>query len=133
MAINPGSTSTKIAVYEDNTLLFRHSLEHSTEELAKYPTINDQYPMRYEAVVNALKENNIDLKELDIIVSRGGPVAPLKSGAYIVDEVLVDRLMNNPLVQHASNLGGLIAYKMGRELNIDAIIYDAVSTMNWKI
>ena len=128
LTINPGSTSTRIALYEDEILLFKHSIDHSTEELAKYPTIKDQYSMRYEAIINALKENNIDLKELSIIVSRGGPVAPLKSGAYIVDEVLVDKLMSNPLVQHASNLGGLIAYKMGRELNIDALIYDAVST-----
>lgn len=128
LAINPGSTSTKIAVYEDTNLLFRHSVEHSREELAKYPTFNDQYSMRYEVVVNALKENNMDLKELDIIVGRGGPVTPLKSGAYIVDEMLVDKIMKDPLVQHPANLAGLIAYRMGKELNIDALIYDAVST-----
>ncbi|NLK44027.1 MAG: butyrate kinase [Tissierellia bacterium] len=128
LAINPGSTSTKVAVYEDENLVFKYSIDHSTEELAKYPTINDQYEMRYEKILNILEENNIRVEELNIIVGRGGPVAPLKSGAYLVDEVLVDKLRNDPLVHHASNLGGIIAYEMGKNLGIDALIYDAVST-----
>lgn len=128
LAINPGSTSTKIAVYKDEQLLLNNSLEHSSQELSKYSTINDQYEMRYKAIIDILKEKNIDLKSLNIIVGRGGPVAPLKSGAYIMDSVLADKLMNDPMIQHASNLGGLIAYEMGKVLGIDALIYDAVST-----
>ena len=128
LAINPGSTSTKIAVYEDENLVFRHSIDHTAEDLAKYPTINDQYEMRYEKILSILEENNISVEELNIIVGRGGPVAPLKSGAYLVDEVLVDKLRNDPLIHHASNLGGIIAYELGKKLGIDALIYDAVST-----
>lgn len=128
LAINPGSTSTKVAVYEDEKLLFKHTIDHPAEEIAKYPSINDQYQMRYEAVLKALEENNVSVEELSIVVGRGGPVAPLQSGAYLVDEVLVDKLKNDPMVEHASNLGGIIAYEIGKKLNIDAIIYDAVST-----
>ena len=128
LAINPGSTSTKIAVYEDENLVFRYSIDHKAEELAKYPSINDQYEMRYEKILNILEENNIKIDELNIIVGRGGPVAPLKSGAYLVDEVLVDKLKNDPLVHHASNLGGIIAYELGKKIGVDALIYDAVST-----
>lgn len=128
LAINPGSTSTKLAVYEDENLVFRHSIDHSAEDLAKYPSINDQYEMRYEEILKSLEDNNIKPEDLNIIVGRGGPVAPLRSGAYLVDEVLVDKLRNDPLVHHASNLGGIIAYEMAKNLGIDALIYDAVST-----
>lgn len=128
LAINPGSTSTKIAVYQEENLLFSYNINHPTSELSKYHTINDQYEMRFKAVLNSLVENGFNPSELSIIVGRGGPVAPLNSGAYLMDEVLADKLLNNPLIQHASNLGGLIAFEMGKELNIDALIYDAVST-----
>ncbi|HEY8361869.1 MAG TPA: butyrate kinase [Tissierellaceae bacterium] len=128
LAINPGSTSTKIAVYEDENLIFKKSINHPVEELEKYHTIYDQYEMRYESILESLKENNIDIEELSIIVGRGGPVAPLKSGAYLVDEVLADKLRNNPMIHHASNLGGIIAYELSKKLGIKAIIYDAVST-----
>lgn len=128
LAINPGSTSTKIAVYEDENLIFKYSIDHPTEELEKYPSIYDQYEMRYKTIISSLEENNINIEELNIIVGRGGPVAPLKSGAYLVDELLANKLRNDPLVHHASNLGGIIAYELGKKLGIDAIIYDAVST-----
>ncbi|NLY86349.1 MAG: butyrate kinase [Tissierellia bacterium] len=128
LAINPGSTSTKIAVYEDEDLVFRYSIDHTAEELEKYPSIYDQYEMRYERIVDSLEKNNIKLEELNIVVGRGGPVAPLESGAYLVDEVLVDKLKNDPMIHHASNLGGIIAYELSKKLGIDALIYDAVST-----
>ena len=128
LAINPGSTSTKIGLYEDEELLFSHSLDHSVEEIGKFKTINHQYNMRYKAILEVLKENNFDVRELSCIVGRGGPVAPLSSGAYILDEVLVDRLKNNPMTEHASLLGGIIAYEMAEDLSIPSYIYDAVST-----
>ena len=128
LAINPGSTSTKIAGYEDENLLFTESISHSAEELEKYPTINDQFAMRYESIMDVLSEKNLDIKKVDCVVGRGGPVAPLQSGAYVLDEHLADKYMNNPMSQHASNLGGLIAYKISKEHNMPAYIYDAVST-----
>lgn len=128
LAINPGSTSTKIGLYEDENLLFSHSLDHSVEEIQEFKTINDQYSMRYQAILGVLKEKNFDVKDLSCIVGRGGPVAPLSSGAYILDEVLVDKLKNDPMTDHASLLGGIIAYEMAENLSIPSYIYDAVST-----
>ena len=128
LAINPGSTSTKIGLYEDEELLFTHSLDHSVEEIQSFKTINDQYNMRYQAILEVLKERNIDVKELSCIVGRGGPVAPLRSGAYRLDEVLVHKLKNDPMTEHASLLGGIIAYEMAEDLGVPSYIYDAVST-----
>ncbi len=128
LAINPGSTSTKIGLYEDENLIFTHSLDHRADEMAKFQTINDQYPMRHKAILETLKEKKINIKEIDLIVGRGGPVAPLNSGAYLLDEKLVDKLRNNPMIQHDSLLGGILAYEMADELGISSYIYDAVST-----
>lgn len=128
LAINPGSTSTKIAGYQGEELLFTETITHPTEELEKYKTINDQFTMRYDSIMKILEEKNLNIKNVDCVVGRGGPVAPLRSGAYVLDEKLSDRLMNNPMTDHASNLGGLIAYEISKEHNIPAYIYDAVST-----
>lgn len=128
LAINPGSTSTKIAVYEDEKLLFKKSIEHSLEEVSKFKTINDQYEFRYETIMKALEEENFNVKELSCIVGRGGPAAPFEAGAYLVDDVLVDTLKYKAKNQHVSLLGGIIAYHMAKELSIPAYIYDAVST-----
>lgn len=128
LAINPGSTSTKIALYEDENLLFKRNIEHSTEETAQYAKINDQYDMRYKTILKVLAEENFNVEELSCIVGRGGPAAPFESGAYLLDEVLVDRLMNKAKNQHVSLLGGIIAYYMASKLNIPSYIYDAVST-----
>ncbi|WP_319370884.1 butyrate kinase [uncultured Ilyobacter sp.] len=128
LAINPGSTSTKIAVYEDKRILFEKKIEHSAKELSKFQKITDQYEMRYKEIENILSENEFKLQSLSGIVGRGGPVAPLESGAYIVNEIMVEKLMNAPMVDHASNLGGVIAYNLAKPLGIPAFIYDAVST-----
>ena len=81
LAINPGSTSTKIAFYEETKELFRQSIEHSSEEIERYKNIADQYEIRYEAILNFLKEKNLDVKELTAVVGRGGLLPPVKSGA----------------------------------------------------
>lgn len=128
LAINPGSTSTKIGLYEGENLLFSHSIDHSAGEIQQFKTINDQYNMRYQAILEVLKEKDFDVKELSCIVGRGGPVAPLSSGAYVLDEALVDKLRNDPMTDHASLLGGIIAYEMAGDLSIPSYIYDAVST-----
>ena len=128
LAINPGSTSTKIGLYGDEDLIFTHSLNHSVDEIQQFKKINDQYNMRYRGILQVLKEKNVDIKELNCIVGRGGPVAPLKSGGYILDEVLVDKMRNDPMMQHDSLLGGIIAYEMAKDLKIPSYIYDAVST-----
>jgi butyrate kinase len=127
LAINPGSTSTKVSVYEDEKELFVDVISHSDEELSKYNRIQDQYSFRKSVVVKLLFNNNIDIKNLDAVVGRGGLLLPVKSGAYKVNECMVNRLKNNPISEHASNLGALIAYDIAREINIAAYIYDSVA------
>ena len=77
LVINPGSTSTKIGVYEDETLLFEETLRHSTEEIAKYATIVDQKDFRKELIVDILAMNSFDIKSLNVVVGRGGLLKPI--------------------------------------------------------
>lgn len=127
LAINPGSTSTKIAVYEESKELFKKNIEHSNEEIKKYKNIIDQYEMRYNAIMNLLKEMNFDVKELSAVVGRGGMLPPVKSGAYRVNQAMVERLAKRPLVEHASNLGAIIANEIAESLHIPAYIYDCIT------
>lgn len=126
LAINPGSTSTKIAVYENEKELITTTLNHSSEETAKYAHIQDQFSMRKKAVTEFLTENGYNVEEFDAIVGRGGLLPPVKSGAYRVNELMVDSLMNRPYIEHASNLGALIAYDIAKEIGVEAYIYDSV-------
>lgn len=126
LAINPGSTSTKIAVYEDNNLLFKSSLEHPESELKDYKHVLDQCDMRFEAIKNAMKEHNIEFSELAAVVGRGGTLPPVKSGAYVVNDVMINRLKDKDTVEHASNLGAVIALRIAEPLGIPAYVYDPV-------
>ncbi|MEN1761092.1 butyrate kinase [Anoxynatronum sibiricum] len=127
LAINPGSTSTKIALYDSEREVFQQNLEHTNDDLAPFKEIADQYQMRKTAIASVLEERGIRLEELKAVVGRGGILPPVKSGAYRVNEAMVDRLRNRPLAEHASNLGGLIAYEMAESLGIPSFIYDSVA------
>ncbi len=127
LAINPGSTSTKIAVYEDEKEQFKINIDHSAAELAPYAKVADQYDMRKSAVLNVLREKNFDITTLDAIVARGGALPPLKGGAYRINEAMTKRLRFNPAAEHASNVAALIAYDLAGELGIPSYIYDAIS------
>jgi len=127
LAINPGSTSTKIAVYDNEKQILVKSIEHKAEELEKYNKIQGQFEMRKEEVLKVLKENSIKLDSLSAIVGRGGALPPVKSGAYLVNEKMIDRLINRPILEHASNLGAIIAYEISKPLGINSYIYDSVA------
>lgn len=127
LAINPGSTSTKIALYEDETCAWKESIEHSYDEVSQYDSIYDQYAMRIETITKAMNKNGTKEKDLDAIVGRGGPAMPFKPGAYKLNEDLVELLSSNPKNNHISLLGGIIAYNMAKPLNIPSFIYDAVT------
>jgi len=115
LAINPGSTSTKIAVYEDSKQLFVETLRHSSYELSGFDKVTDQYEFRKEAILKALKDNNIELSSLSVIVGRGGLLRPIESGVYEVNEKMIKDLMEETKGEHASNLGGLIAANLAKE------------------
>lgn len=126
LAVNPGSTSTKIALYEDEKELFVKTLEHTSEETEKYEKIVDQFDMRKNAVLSFLEERGYNAEMLDAVVGRGGMLPPVKSGAYIVNALMVDRLRNRPVIEHASNLGAIIAYEIAGVIGKPAYIYDSV-------
>ena len=127
LAINPGSTSTKISVYEDTKEVFTKTLRHSNEELAPYKNVIDQLEFRKETIKAALKENNIDLNSLAIIVGRGGLVKPIPSGVYEVNAAMIEDIRTGKNGEHASNLGAIIANELAQEVGgIKALIADPV-------
>lgn len=126
LIINPGSTSTKIGVYEDEKQILEETLRHSSEEIGKYATIFDQFEFRKEVILQVLKEKNFDINTLDAIVGRGGLLKPIEGGTYAVNEAMLEDLKVGVQGQHASNLGGIIANEIGNSLNIPAFIVDPV-------
>ena len=126
LIINPGSTSTKIGVFEDETLLFEETLRHSTEEIAQFDSIVAQKDFRKEVILNVLKEKNFDIKSLDVIVGRGGMLKPIPGGTYAVTDDLRHDLEVGVMGQHASNLGGILAREIGDELGVPSYIVDPV-------
>ena len=126
LVINPGSTSTKVGVFEDETLLFEETLRHPTEEIAKYASVIDQKDFRKEIILDFLKEKNCDPKTLNVIVGRGGLLKPIPGGTYAVSDRLVRDCTVGVQGQHASNLGGIIAREIGDQLGIPSFIVDPV-------
>lgn len=126
LIINPGSTSTKIAVFENENSIFETTLRHSNEELGKYAKVADQFEFRKNLIIEALKENNIELKSLNAVVGRGGLLKPIEGGTYVVNDKLVEDLKTNTKGEHASNLGGLIARSIADETGIPSFIVDPV-------
>ncbi len=127
LVINPGSTSTKIAWFDRQRKLWDKNISHSLEELSQYDTINDQLDMRYKLVIQAVKEMNSSLEELEAVVSRGGPITRFRSGAYQVNERMLEIIRTKPQDQHASNTGAGIAHRIALAQGIGAYIYDAVT------
>ena len=126
LIINPGSTSTKIGVFEDETLLFEETLRHSTEEIAQYATIVDQKDFRKEIITNLLKEKDFDINSLNMVVGRGGMLKPIPGGTYAVTDDLLEDLKIGKQGQHASNLGGILAREIGDSIGVPSFIVDPV-------
>lgn len=126
LIINPGSTSTKIGVFEDETLLFEETLRHSTEEIAQYASIVDQKDFRKDIIVNLLKEKDFDINSLNMIVGRGGMLKPIPGGTYEVSDDLLEDLKIGKQGQHASNLGGILAREIADSIGVPSYIVDPV-------
>lgn len=126
LIINPGSTSTKIGVFEDETLLFDKTLRHPTDEIAKYASIIDQKDFRKQIILDALKEDNCDIHSFDVIVGRGGLLKPIPGGTYPVSDALLADLVAGVQGQHASNLGGILAREIGDAIGKPSYIVDPV-------
>lgn len=126
LTINPGSTSTKIAVYDNDQEVFEKTLRHSSDEIGKFETIADQFNFRKDVIEGELKGANIKLEELDCVVGRGGLLKPIAGGTYSVSDDMIEDLKIGVSGQHASNLGGIIARQFSKELDIPAYIVDPV-------
>lgn len=126
LIINPGSTSTKIAVYKDETMIFEKTIRHTNEELQPYNKVADQFQFRKELIISELTENNMPLNELDAVVGRGGLLKPIEGGTYAVNDRLIEDLKLNVKGEHASNLGALLARSIADEVNIPSFIVDPV-------
>ncbi len=128
LTINPGSTSTKIAVFENEKELFETTLRHTAEELAPFEgkKIMEQYEFRKKVILDSLKDNNFDIKELSAVVGRGGLLKPIEGGTYSVNEKMLEDLNEATMGEHASNLGAVISKDIADELGKGSYIVDPV-------
>jgi butyrate kinase len=126
LTINPGSTSTKIAVFENEDRLLSESISHTHDELAQFDTVIDQYDFRKNIILRVLGEKGIDVKTLNAVVGRGGLTKPVEGGTYFVNEAMVRDLKIGVSGQHVTSLGGLIALDIAKDLNIPAYVVDPV-------
>lgn len=128
LVINPGATSTKIAMYEAKEQLWKQDIEHDADYVGRFEAIYDQFDFRYEAVIEAVAQHGDKLTDLACVMSRGGLLPPpLPSGAYEVTDEMIDVLRSRPMNHHPSNLGAAIALKIAESQGIKAYIYDPVT------
>lgn len=126
LAINPGSTSTKIAVFANDKNIFLKNIKHSAEELQPFKKISDQFAFRKGVILKELSNAGIELETINAIVGRGGLLKPIESGVYEVNAAMKEDLQKGLMGEHASNLGGLIADDIAREIGSKAYIADPV-------
>lgn len=127
LAINPGSTSTKIALYNNTKLLNVNSVRHDVNELSRFKKMFDQKDYRLNIIIDFLKTNNIDINKIDVFVGRGGLLKPIKqSGVYLINEEMLEDLETEKYGTHASNLGAYLAYSLAKIKNVESYIVDPV-------
>ncbi|MGI5970821.1 MAG: butyrate kinase [Oscillospiraceae bacterium] len=118
--LNPGSTSTKVAMYENEDEIFNIKVTHDANKLAEFPNISDQYEYRYETIMQVLKEQGQSLDGISAVSTRGGSVCPLEGGVYPITDLLVADAMSGKYPKHPAQLGPAIAQKIGKQYNVPA-------------
>jgi butyrate kinase len=126
LAINPGSTSTKAAVFKNEENIATSVIRHAPEDFAGCRSLNDQRPIRMKSILDMLSGNNIELSQLDAVVGRGGLLRPIPSGVYLVGENMLSDLSTGFASNHPSSLGGLLAREIGDKVSIPAYIADPI-------
>ena len=127
LAINPGSTSTKLSIFKDENCVLTTNLTHSSDEIKKYERIYDQKDMRTLLILQWLEEEGIALEDLIAVVGRGGLLRPMPGGTYKITPKMLEDLKIGYQAEHASNLGGVIAFEIAGRVNIPAFIVDPVA------
>lgn len=126
LAINPGSTSTKIGVFNDNEQVFERNIPHSVEDLKDFESMYDQLDFRKELILKELKDNNFNMEDFHCVIGRGGLLKPIEGGTYEVNDLMLEHLKIGYQGEHASNLGGLLARELVDQRNCKAYIVDPV-------
>ncbi len=123
LAINPGSTSTKVALYEEERPLLELTLRHTTEEVSRFADVIDQLDWRRGLILSTLRDNGFDIKELSAVIGRGGLIRPVTAGVYEVNSRMRHDLRHAQM-KHACNLGGLLAAQIAHMAKVKAYIAD---------
>lgn len=126
LVINPGSTSTKISIFENDKETMTETIRHSSETINKFKEIYDQFDFRIEMIMETLNKDNISLDSFDAIIARGGNMRPVVGGTYEVNEEMLKDLKVGVMGQHASNLGGGLAHFLANKIGVKAYIVDPV-------
>lgn len=126
LVINPGATSTKVAVFDEENELLRVSIEHSAAVLSPFSCVTDQMPYRRDLILRTLEENGVSIHEMDAICGRGGLLRHIPSGTYRVNEAVIRDILDPPYGEHAANLGAYIAKELADPLGIPAYFVDPV-------
>lgn len=127
LVINPGGTSTKIAVFEDSVQLFKSNITHTAEDLKPFHRVFDQFGYRKALILRAVEEQGIALKDLSAVAGRGGLMEPIPGGTYAVNDRMVEDMRAAVHGEHPSNLGSVLAREIGDELGIPSFVVDPVS------
>lgn len=127
LAINPGSTSTKLSIFQEEKEIKSHKIEHSMDDLEKFEHIADQYDFRLELIRSWLRKENITMNSLRAVVGRGGLLKPIPSGTYLITDGVLEDLNKAEQGEHASNLGGLLAKGIADTIGVDSYFVDPVS------
>ncbi|MGG3470904.1 butyrate kinase [Neobacillus pocheonensis] len=126
LVINPGSTSTKIGVFDNEISIFEKTIRHEAEKINSFSNIIDQYDFRKATILETLDKEGINISKLSAVCGRGGLLRPIEGGTYAVNDLMLKDLRSGYAGQHASNLGGIIAYEIAAGLNIPSYIVDPV-------
>lgn len=126
LVINPGSTSTKIGVFDNERPVFEKTIRHDSKEIQSFNSIYEQYEFRKNTILEALDQEGMNLSKLSAVCGRGGLLRPIEGGTYAVNQEMLEDLKNGYAGQHASNLGGILAYEIANGLNIPSFIVDPV-------
>ncbi|MFC3039010.1 butyrate kinase [Virgibacillus xinjiangensis] len=126
LVINPGSTSTKIGVFDDEICIFQKTIRHQAQELQQYNRVIDQYDFRKKVILENLDYEGINISKLHAVCGRGGLLKPIEGGTYLVNDDMLYDLKVGLNGEHASNLGGILSYEIAYGLNIPAYIVDPV-------
>lgn len=126
LVINPASISTKIGIFDNEILIMEKNIAHPAEDINNFPTIADQHLFRKNAILEALDEEGMNVSNLAAVCGRGGLLRPIQGGTYTVNDGMMKDLQKGYSGQHASNLGGILAFEIAEGLNIPAFIVDPV-------